>query len=156
MDFRVKVGKLRLVRPEEGMRAVSRHAPQAQELAERCAAGIAPHWRRIYAFRRRIATIAMGTLACLLLLHVVFGANGMVVYQQKHAEVRELRLKTEKIRQENEALAEENTDLSSENSKAVEREARGHLHYAKPGEVVYVPTQAQNPQPHPDVHTAKK
>ena len=150
MDFRLiklglsrlglkKLGGLRIVTPQEGLREVARRAPQAEAIAERWAERAMPTWKRIYAMRRRVATVAVGTAAVLLFVHVVFGANGMVVYQQKHAEVQELRNKTEKIRQENEALTQENADLGSDSSKAVEREAREHLHYARPGEVVYVP-----------------
>lgn len=134
---------------------MARRAPEAGELAERWAERLAPHWKRVYSLRRRIATVTVGTAAVLLCVHVVFGANGMVVYQQKHSEVRQLRAKTEKVRQENEALTQENAELGSESSKAVEREAREHLHYAKPGEIVYVPPQPQRSTGQEN-HSAKK
>jgi cell division protein FtsB len=155
MDFRLrKLGTLRLVRPSEGLRAMARRAPQAEEFAERWAERLASQRKRLYALRRRIATVAVGTAAALLLVHVVFGANGMVVYQQKHAEVQQLRIKTQKILEENEALTQQNAELGSEKSKAVEREAREHLHYAKPGEFVYVPSDPQSTPP--DNHSARK
>ncbi len=156
MDLRLnKLGKLRLADPQEGLRAVARRAPEAEEFAERWAERLAPYWKLLYTLRRRIATIAVGTAAGLLFVHVVFGANGMVVYQQKHAEVQELRTKTERMRQENDALTQENDELSAANSKAVEKEAREHLHYARPGEVVYVPPQAQTAA-QPENHSSKK
>ncbi len=158
MDFRIrKLGNLRrFPGPEDGLRAVARHAPQAEEFAERYAERLAPQWKRFYALRRRIATVTLGVAACLLLVHVVFGANGMVVYQQKHSEVLELRAKAARMRQENEALTQQNADLSSQSSKAVEREAREHLHYARPGEYVYVPSETQPAANPPENHSAKK
>ena len=41
---------------------------------------------RIYALRRRIATLAVVLMAVSLFVHVMFGANGMVIYKQKRME----------------------------------------------------------------------
>ena len=154
MDFRVtQPGKPRMSTASQSGLRVVRMALQAEELAERCA----PQYQRLYALRRRIATAMMGIAACLLLVHVVFGANGMVVYRQKRAEAQELREKTEKFRLQNELLERQNADLRDKNSPAVEREAREHLHYARPGEFVYVPpAPVPNPEERQARHSAKK
>ena len=110
----------------------------------------------VYQIRRKLATVAVVVLTAWLFAHVTFGANGMVVYQQKHAEVLELRAKAARMRQENDALTQQNADLSSQTSRAVEREAREHLHYARPGEFVYVPSETQPATTPPENHSAKK
>ena len=85
MDFRVRVPK-RFPRPEDGLRAVVERAPRAEALAASWIEWARPVGTRIYSLRRRIATVAVSVLACLLFVHVMFGANGMVVYKQKRAE----------------------------------------------------------------------
>src|SRR5947209_19644551 len=87
--------------------------------------------------RRRMATAAVVVLASLMGYHAVFGANGMVVYQRKRAEYRELQRRVDAMQKENDRLAQENRGLKSDPA-AIEREARQQLHYAKPGEVVFV------------------
>src|SRR5947209_14512298 len=91
----------------------------------------------LYRFRRRIATVAVGLLACMVGYHAVFGANGMVVYQKKRTEYRTLQQRLGELQQENDRLAQENRALKSDPA-AIEREARQQLHYTKPGEVVFV------------------
>ena len=136
---------------------VASRGPQAEAWAKRVLEPWRPLMQRLYGVRRRVATAAMGIVAGLLLAHVVFGANGMVIYRQKHAETLELGKKIGNVKGQNETLGRQNAELSSENSKAVEREAREHLRYAKPGEFVYVPAP---PPPaaaeHPETRSAKK
>ena len=83
-------------------------------------------------------------LACLLGLHVVFGANGMVVYQKKRAEYHALQSEMQRLQQENDRLAQQNKDLKT-NPAAIEREAREQLHLTRPGETVYVVPSDQQP-----------
>ena len=109
---------------------------------------------RVYALRRRIATVAVALLAASLFVHVMFGANGMVVYKQKRAEYVGLRNKIIQAQQENDRYTQQIQGLKTD-QKAIEKEAREQLGYAKPGEYVYVPPVAAKPAP-PAIHSAKK
>lgn len=86
--------------------------------------------------RRRLATAAVGLLACVLGYHVIFGANGVMVYRQKQKEYRELQDQNQTLRQQNEALEQQIKALKTD-PQAIEKEAREQLHYVRPGEVVY-------------------
>jgi cell division protein FtsB len=156
MDFRVKhFSKIaRFPRPEESLRAVVERAPQAEALAASCIERVRPFGTKVYAFRRRIATIAVAVLACLLFGHVMFGANGMVVYKQKRVEYESLRKKVMDAQEENERYAQQIQALKSDR-QAIEKEAREQLGYAKPGEYVYVSPEPAKPA-QPANHSAKR
>ena len=115
---------------------------------------VRPLGLRVYALRRRIATVAVALLAASLFVHVMFGANGMVVYKQKRAEYVGLRNKIVQVQQENDRYTQQIQGLKTD-QKAIEKEAREQLGYAKPGEYVYVPPVAAKPAP-PAIHSAKK
>jgi cell division protein FtsB len=68
--------------------------------------------------------------------HVVFGANGVLVYAQKRKEQRELRQQIESLRQQNESINQRIKALKSD-PQTIEKEAREKLRYTRPGEVVY-------------------
>jgi cell division protein FtsB len=144
--------------PQESLRVVAEHAPKAEAMAmsfaEKHAEKFRPIWMRAYELRRRIATIAVALLAALTFVHVMFGANGMVVYKQKRAEYEVLEKKVVLEQKENEQYTQHIHALQTD-AKAIEKEAREQLHYARPGEVVYVPQAPANPQP-PLNHSAKK
>lgn len=89
-----------------------------------------------YLSRRKLATAGVGLLALLLGLHVVFGANGMLAYERKRTEYRNLEREIENLQKENERLSQRIQELKTD-PKAIEKEAREQLRYAKPGEVVY-------------------
>jgi cell division protein FtsB len=84
----------------------------------------------------------------------MFGANGMVVYKQKRAEYQALRKQIVQVQQENELYTQQIQGLKSD-KKAVEKEAREQLGYAKPGEYVYVAPAPAKPAP-PANRSAKK
>ncbi len=140
--------------PEDGLRAVVNRAPQAEAFAASWIERVRPLAMRIYALRRRIATIAVGVLAASLFVHVMFGANGMVVYKQKRAENEALRKQIVQVQQENDRYTQQIQGLKSD-QKSIEKEAREQLGYAKPGEYVYVPPVPAKPAL-PANHTAKK
>jgi cell division protein FtsB len=144
----------RFPRPEDGLRAVVDRAPQAEALAASWIERVRPLGSRIYALRRRIATIAVGVLAASLFVHVMFGANGMVVYKQKRAEYESLQKQIVEMQEENDRYTQQIQGLKSD-QKAIEKEAREQLGYAKPGEYVYVPPTPAKPAP-PLSHSAKK
>jgi len=144
----------RLPRPEDGLRAVVDRAPQAEALAASWIERVRPLAVRVYALRRRIATIAVTVLAGSLFIHVMFGANGMIVYKQKRAEYEALQKQIAQVEQENERYTQQVQGLKSD-EKAIEKEAREQLGYAKPGEYVYVPPAPPKAPPSAN-HSAKK
>lgn len=68
--------------------------------------------------------------------HVVFGANGLVVYGHKRQEHQQLEQSIQSLQQQNQALEQQIKALKTD-PQAIEKEAREHLRYARPGEVVY-------------------
>lgn len=138
---------------EDGFRAVAEHAPQAEAFAATWIERARPLGMQVYALRRRIATIAVVLLAASLFVHVMFGANGMVVYRQKRAEYQELRKEVVRVQQDNDRYTQQINGLKTDQT-AIEKEAREQLGYAKPGEYVYV-APAAKPAP-PANHSAKK
>jgi len=144
----------RFPRPEDGLRAVVDRAPQAEAFAASWIERVRPMVVRIYPLRRRIATIAVTVLAASLFVHVMFGANGMVVYKQKRAEYEALRKQIVQVQLENDRYTQQIQGLKSD-QKSIEKEAREQLGYAKPGEYVYVPPAPAKPAP-PTTHSAKK
>jgi cell division protein FtsB len=156
MDFRVKsVARIRrFPSAQEGLRAMAERAPQAEALAASWILSVRPLATRLYALRRRIATITVAVLAGLLFVHVMFGANGMIVYKQKRAEYESLQKRVLLEQKENETYTAKIQGLKTD-QKAIEKEAREQLHYARPGEYVYVPPAPANPEP-PVNRSAKK
>jgi cell division protein FtsB len=129
-------------------------APQAEALAASWVESLRPLAVRVYALRRRIATITVMVLACLLFVHVMFGANGMIVYKQKRVEYESLQRRIVQEKKENELYAQKIRGLKTD-EKSIEKEAREQLRYLRPGEYVYVPATVANPGP-PANHSAKK
>jgi cell division protein FtsB len=129
-------------------------APQAEAFAASWIERLRPMAVRVYSLRRRIATITVTVLAASLFVHVMFGANGMVVYKQKRSEYETLRKQIVQAQQENDRYTQQIQGLKSD-QKSIEKEAREQLGYAKPGEYVYVPpTPAKAAQP--VSHSARK
>ncbi len=129
-------------------------APQAEALAASWIEPARPLALRIYALRRRIATLAVVLMAVALFVHVMFGANGMVIYKQKRIEHEVLRKQIDQAQQENDRYTQRIQGLKSD-QKAIEKEAREQLGYAKPGEYVYVAPAPAKPA-EPANHSAKK
>jgi cell division protein FtsB len=156
MDFRVKdISRIRrFPSPQDGLRAMAERAPQAEALAASWMESARPLGMRVYGLRRRIATIAVTMLASLLFVHVMLGANGMIIYKQKRMEYESLQRRIVQEKKENELYAQKIQGLKTD-EKAIEKEAREQLRYLRPGEYVYVPAAAANPAP-PANHSAKK
>ena len=132
------------------MRAMVERAPQAEALAERWLQKTRPFRLALYRARRRLATGGVILLTVWLFLHVMFGANGMVVYRSKRAEYRNLQKEIDRLQQENDQYTQQIKALQND-PQAIEKEAREQLHYTRPGEYVYVP-----PGPKPDSRAAAK
>jgi cell division protein FtsB len=161
LDFRIKRFQVktfstipRFPRPEDGLRAMVERAPQAEALAASWIEPARPLALRIYALRRRIATLAVLLMAVALFVHVMFGANGMVIYKQKRIEHDVLRKQIDQAQQENDRYTQRIQGLKSD-QKAIEKEAREQLGYAKPGEYVYVAPAPARPAPSAN-HSARK
>ena len=124
---------------------VEEQAPKAEALASRCIVRTRPVWSWLVAEWRRLGTLLVVLLTIGLLLHAVFGANGMVIYRQKRDELKALQNDVDRIQKENDAYAARIKALKSD-PNAIEKEAREQLHYTRPGEMVYiVPEAPQKP-----------
>jgi cell division protein FtsB len=156
MDLRVKgMGKLRILpSSEEGVRAVMQRAPQAEAFVAKLALTCRPISLWISSTWRRLATAAVVLLTVWLSLHVMLGANGMVIYRQKRAEYQQLQKENQKLQMENEQHTEQIKALRSD-PQTIEKEAREQLHYTRPGEVVYVSPPAETSQK-PASHAARR
>ena len=66
---------------------------------------------------------------------MVFGANGLTVYEQKRTENHALTQQLDDLSRENEALRG-HVDRLQADPGAIEHEAREELHYTRPGEVI--------------------
>ena len=149
MDIRIKrvspVSGVSLA--ERGRRAVVEQAPQLELSAK-----LRTAFLRLYEARRRLATIGVAVFTVWLFLHVMLGANGMVIYRQKRAEYVNLQNEIDSLQNENKRYTDQIQALKTD-PKAIEKEAREQLHYTRPGEIVYVPLP---PVQAPDTRSAKK
>jgi len=97
---------------------------------------------RVHGWRRRAATVGTGVLALVMAYGVVFGHNGLIVYAQKRAEARQLKVQMVDLQKENDRLRDHAERLENDPS-AIEHEAREELHYTRTGEVIVtLPAQA--------------
>ena len=86
--------------------------------------------------KRKLATAAAAVLAIGVGYHVVFGANGIIVYEQKRHETHILNQQMVELQREN-AQLKQHVDRLQSDPDAIEHQAREQLHYTRPGEVVY-------------------
>ncbi len=149
------LSKLRnLPNPEEGLRSIVQRAPQAEAWADQTMEKFRPTLTMLYGIRRRMATGAVVLITAWLFVHVMFGANGMIVYRQKKAEYQGLQKDIGVLAGENDRYTKQINSLQTD-PKTIEKEAREQLHYARPGEVVYVSSQPAPPQ-RPEKNSARK
>jgi cell division protein FtsB len=148
MDLRIgRFPTIRVLsRPEGGLRTLVERAPQAEAWADRTMAKLRPTLSLLYGMRRRLATAAVAVLTVWLFAHVMFGANGMVIYRQKKTEYQTLQKEIEGLQKENDRYTRQVKSLQAPDPDTIEKEAREQLHYARPGEMVYV---APPPPPRP-------
>lgn len=137
-----------LLRPEEGIRAVMEQAPRAEAVAVEWIERTRPGWTWLAREWRLLGTIASVLLIVGLMLHAIFGANGMVIYRQKRAEMQALQTEVDRLQKENVAHADRIKELKSDPA-AIEKEAREQLHYTRRGEVVFVSPELPKPAPPP-------
>jgi len=144
-----------LPRSEASLRTLVERAPRAEAWAERRMAKLRPLQTLLYGMRRRLATAGVAVFTVWLFAHVMFGANGMVVYRQKKAEYQNLQKQIDDLQKENERYTRQVKSLQAPDPNTIEKEAREQLHYARPGEVVYVAPPAVHP-PTPETNAARK
>jgi cell division protein FtsB len=139
MDLRVKQPSKSnaLPQPRRGLQLLLDHAPQAEAFAERSLERLRPALQWLYHSRRRLATVSVALLTLWLFLHVMLGANGMVIYRQKRAEYQGMQQEIDGLQKENDRYTGQIKALKSD-PNTIEKEAREQLHYARPGEVIYV------------------
>jgi cell division protein FtsB len=154
MDIRIKRVSQRpsISLVQRGRQAVAGQAPQVQMFTGRVTSKLRPASLQLYEGRRRLATIGVAVFTVWLFLHVMFGANGMVIYRQKRAEYVDLQKQINILQTENERYTDQIQALKTD-PKTIEKEAREQLHYTRPGEVVYVPPPAVQV---PDMRSARK
>jgi cell division protein FtsB len=127
------------------------HGPKAEAAAARWIERTRPVWSWLALEWRRVGTAAAALLTVVLLLHAMFGANGMVIYRQKKSEMHALQVEVDRLQKENNSYADQIRSLKSDPA-AIEKEAREQLHYTRRGEIVYVPP---DPPPKPATGRAK-
>jgi cell division protein FtsB len=93
-------------------------------------------YKQAHAGWRKIATAAAAVLAIGMGFHVVFGQNGLTVYQQKRQDSQMLQSQQRSLQRENELLKGHVERLQSD-PNAIEHQAREELHYTRPGEIIY-------------------
>lgn len=157
MDLRVgRLPKIRVLpKPEESLRTLVGRAPEAEAWADRTMERLRPAMMRLYGIRRRLATSLVGLFTVWLFIHVMLGANGMVVYRQKKNEIQDLQKQVDALQKENDQYTQQIKALRSD-PRMIEKVAREQLQYTRPGEVVYVaPEPPAHPQP-PATNAARK
>jgi cell division protein FtsB len=88
--------------------------------------------RRVW---RPVTSVVAVALAMLILWHGIIGKNGLLTWQQKRVEGRELHKEIISLQQENALLSERIERLKS-NPDAIGIVARGTRRYIKPNEVI--------------------
>jgi cell division protein FtsB len=144
-----------LPKPERAARRLMVGAPQAKAFVSRVTESVRLILGKLYGARRRLATAGLAALTIWLFLHVMLGANGMVVYRQKRAEYENLQKEIRALQKENDSYSDQIKALKSD-PKTIEREAREQLHYTRPGEVVYVSPFSPPPAPTSGTDAASK
>lgn len=139
MDFRLgRLPKIRvLLKRGDGLHVAGSPFFRFDAAVKRAIEGIRPRMLWFYDLRRRFATISVIVLTVWLFVHVMFGANGMMVYRVKRTEVQSLQKEIDSLQKENDRYGKQIEDLKTD-PKTIEKAAREQLHYARPGEVVYV------------------
>ena len=108
-----------------------------ETLVFRLPPGLYEWGRTLLAWRHRLATLALFLLAVWLAFGVISGPNGWVAFRRKKTENLYLQQEVQQLQLENQEL-EQRVNALKNDPRAIEREAREQLRYAKPGEIVYV------------------
>jgi cell division protein FtsB len=96
-----------------------------------------------YAMRRVLATVCVGLLAVLIGYKVIFGANGMKVWEGKRTEYQRLRQDIDDENAKHEQLQRKIDALQRADPSAIQKVAREQLGYVMPGDHVLYEPQAK-------------
>ena len=107
-------------------------------------AGAEQFVEKLVAWRRLLASALLALFAVGIFAHALLGNNGWLSYRQKQAEYQKLQDEIQRTDEENRRLEAAIQALKSD-PKAIEKEAREQLRYAKPGEVIYLLPEPPNP-----------
>ena len=102
---------------------------------------------RALGMRRKAATALFVALSLFLVAYAILGHDGIVAYQQKQRQAKQLHQQILSLQQENQRLALHDQRLQSD-PDTIEYEAREQMHYARPGEVIYTLPQATTTAQH--------
>jgi cell division protein FtsB len=91
--------------------------------------------RMLYRVRRRAATVALFALTIPIGYKAFEGQHGWIAFHQQQTETQKLDEQIRDLQARNQVLKDESNALRHD-PKAIEREAREHLHYARPNDVV--------------------
>src|SRR4030088_3263768 len=97
--------------------------------------GVAGLYERSQVGWRKVATGAAALLALAMGYHVIFGQNGLTVYQQKRQDAQTLDRQLHSLKRENDLLKGDVGRLQND-PNAIEHQAREELHYTPPGTVI--------------------
>jgi len=78
---------------------------------------------RVYSWRRKAATVGVGALALMMAYGVVFGHNGLTVFEHKRQEAKSLQKQMQMLQAENERLRG-HVDRLQNDPGAIEHQAR--------------------------------
>lgn len=142
-----ETGTPRIPEAREHVRRVGRYVLEAAEDYQ-------PAVQRAFGLRRRVGAVLATALAVWLFFHVFLGANGALAYGNKRTEYQALERSVNQLQDQNDQLRK-HIDALKGDPATIEREAREQLHYAKPGEIVYVAPPPPSPTM-PKDHSARR
>lgn len=90
----------------------------------------------LFTKKRQAATALLACLSLWLGFYAIFGHDGLVAYRHKQQEARRLQQQIQNLQQENQRMALHDRRLQDD-PDTIEYEAREHMHYTRPGEVIY-------------------
>jgi len=86
--------------------------------------------------RHKLGTVGVVLIGCVVAYHVVLGSNGLLAYHQKRTESQQLSQQIKTLQHESGDMEKQIQALKYD-PKAIEKEARERLRYARKGEKVY-------------------
>src|ERR1017187_10754443 len=89
-------------------------------------ARVSAMWERLAVGRRKALTVAAAVLALSVGYHVVFGPDGLTVYEQKQQQTQRLNQEMQDLQRENDLL-KGHVDRLQSDPNAIEHEAREQL-----------------------------
>jgi cell division protein FtsB len=108
-----------------------------------------------YGARRRAATLALIAISVPLGYKAFCGNHGALAYHEEQVESQKLTAEISDLQQQNDKLQANIKGLKTD-PKAIEREAREQLHYARPDDVVITLPQTASTNTSQRIESARK